>query len=199
MGRLLLLLPLLVSLGCGSPAPAPTAAPSTPAPPLPSEVVLETVEVTASALNVRRERSTESAVLTQVKRGTLLQVLTAGESWTQIRLADGRVGWVASRFVGPPGSTPAPARRSGCQPDSDFAFVEAPSLTFSDSSAHGLVVVEANVNASGSVTKTRIVSNNTGDEALGLLAEREIQRAKFSAPIRNCAPRAFIFTYRRTF
>jgi hypothetical protein len=158
------------------------------------------VQVTASALNVRKDRSTDSPVLTQVKRGTLLSVLAADESWTQIRLKDGRVGYVASRFVGPPGrSTGAPAGRSGCQPDSDFAFIEAPVLTFSDSSAHGLVVVEANVNSSGSVTRTRVVSNTTGDESLGLVAEREIQRAKFSAPIRNCAPRAFIFTYRRTF
>ncbi|HEV7240866.1 MAG TPA: hypothetical protein VGQ36_16630 [Thermoanaerobaculia bacterium] len=51
----------------------------------------------------------------------------------------------------------------------------------------------------GSVTNTKLVSNGTGDEALAFLAQREIQGAKFSPPIRNCAPRSFIFTYTRTF
>jgi hypothetical protein len=48
-------------------------------------------------------------------------------------------------------------------------------------------------------TKTKVVSNTTGEESLAFLAEREIKGAKFSPPIRNCVPRAFIFTYRRTF
>jgi hypothetical protein len=52
---------------------------------------------------------------------------------------------------------------------------------------------------SGNVTRTKVVSNSTGDEALAFLAEREIKAAKFSPPIRNCAPREFVFTYRRTF
>ena len=60
-------------------------------------------------------------------------------------------------------------------------------------------MVEATVSAKGTVTDTRLVSNDTGDEALAFLAEREIKGAKFSPPIRNCVPRSFIFTYRRTF
>ncbi|HKR63872.1 MAG TPA: TonB family protein, partial [Thermoanaerobaculia bacterium] len=64
---------------------------------------------------------------------------------------------------------------------------------------HGIVVVEASVNAKGVVTGTRVVSNSTGDDALGFLAEREIKSARFSPPLRDCVARAFIFTYRRTF
>jgi hypothetical protein len=62
-----------------------------------------------------------------------------------------------------------------------------------------MVVVEASVNTKGVVTKTKVVSNTTGEESLAFLAEREIKGAKFSPPIRNCVPRAFVFTYRRTF
>jgi outer membrane biosynthesis protein TonB len=71
--------------------------------------------------------------------------------------------------------------------------------SFSDSGSHGVVVVDATVNTSGDVTATKLVSNTTGDEALAFLTEREIKSAKFVAPIRNCVPRAFIFTYTRSF
>lgn len=158
------------------------------------------VRVTASALNVRREPSGEAEVLTRVKRNTRLSVLLADESWTKVRLEDGRTGWVASRFVkSDSGKSAAKPRRSGCPPDSDYAFLETPTLAFSDSGAHGLVVVEANVNTKGVVTSTKVISNTTGDEALAFLTEREIKSAKFEVPIRNCVPRSFIFTYRRTF
>ena len=160
--------------------------------------MIGTVRVTASALNVRAAASSEAAVVTQVKKGTALDVLSSGESWTKVRLGDGEVGWVASRFVS--GGETARKKRSGsCPPDSDYAFVDTPLMAFSESGAHGLVVVEATVSTKGSVTGTKVVSNNTGDEALAFLAEREIKGATFSPPIRNCVPRAFIFTYRRTF
>jgi TonB family protein len=205
--RLLFLLCFVLLLSCSAPPP-PVAAPEAVPPPRPAAAVEErvtgTVRVTASALNVRREASSDADVLLQVKKGTALAVLAADESWTKVRLEDGRVGWVASRFVARDGeqragnsSRTAPKKKGGCE--SDYAFVKAPTPSFSDRGAHGLVVVEANVNAKGVVTSTRVVSNNTGDESLAFLAEREIKSARFSPPMRNCQPRAFIFTYRRTF
>jgi len=61
------------------------------------------------------------------------------------------------------------------------------------------VTVDAAVDARGNVTSTKLINNTTGDEALGVLTEREIRDAKFSPPIRNCVPKAFIFTYKRSF
>lgn len=160
-----------------------------------------TVRVTASALNVRREPAADGEVVTQVRKGTVLSVLRRDQSWVKVRLADAREGWVAARFVSASDASArtAPTRKGGCPPDSDYAFLQIPTPSFSEKGAHGLVVVEANVNAKGIVTSTKLISNGTGDEALGFLAEREIKAAKFSPPIRDCAPRAFIFTYRRTF
>lgn len=199
---LLLLFSLLVVSRCAAP-PAPVAEPSLPPPPPPpvtaEEKVIGTVKVTASALNVRKEASTEAEVVTQVKKGTALSVLSSDESWVKVRLADGATGYVSARFVAREGEKARPKSRKGCPADSDFAFTETPTLAFSDSGAHGLVVVEATVNTKGSVTSTKVISNSTGDEALAFLAEREIKSAKFSPPIRNCVPRSFIFTYRRTF
>lgn len=207
MLRLLISLSLLLVFACASPAPPPpVAAPATPPPPPPAapaqERVLGTVRVTASALNVRADATAEGEVITQVKKGTSLDVLAEGDSWTKVRLASGEVGWVASRFVSAGSAQPArkaQAARKGCPADSDFAFVETPTLAFSDRGAHGIVVVEASVSAKGNVTGTKVVSNTTGDESLAFLAEREIKGAKFSPPIRNCVARSFIFTYRRTF
>jgi len=53
------------------------------------------------------------------------------------------------------------------------------------------------VNAQGTVTSTKVISNTTGAEALAVIAAREITAAKFAAPVCNCVARAFIFTYRR--
>lgn len=205
------LIPLLLVLlaACSAPAPQPAVTappPAAPAPPPFEEHVIGSVRVTASALNVRREANVDADVITQKKKGDALDVLASDESWTKVRLEDGTAGWVASRFVSSgsvatktKSASGASKRKSGCPADSDYAFMQAPVLAFAEHGAHGLVVVEANVNASGKVTSTKIVSNSTGDNALGHMAEREIATAKFSPPIRNCVARSFIFTYRRTF
>jgi len=178
--------------------------PESVAPPRPvvkeEERIIGTARVTASALNVRAEASTDANVLAQVKKGQSLDVISENESWMKVKLATSETGWVAARFVSR-GTEQAEkkTKKGSCAPDSDYAFTETPTLAFSDSGAHGIVVVEATVSAKGSVTNTKLVSNGTGDEALAFLAEREIKGAKFSPPIRNCAPRSFIFTYTRTF
>lgn len=164
------------------------------------EKVIGTVRVTASALNVRREASGDAEVITQVKKGTSLDVLAEeDDNWTKVKLAGGQVGWVASRFVSSGAASTKTRAKKNTSCDSDYAFVETPTLAFSDRARPGMVVVEASVNTKGVVTKTKVVSNTTGEESLAFLAEKEIKGAKFSPPIRNCVPRAFIFTYRRTF
>lgn len=204
MRRLLPLLLLLAACASPAPTPAPEPVPEPVAETRPEplqERVIGTVTVTASSLNVRREPSTEAEVLQQARKGEKLSVLMHGESWVKVRLESGENGWVASRFVSETGAVPRQAskRKSGCPADSDFAFTKTPTLSFSDRPAKGMVVVEAGVTAKGDVASTRLISNTTGDETLGFLAQREIKEAKFSPPIRNCVPKAFIFTYRRTF
>ena len=203
MRRVLLLTTFLFA--CAQPAPKPE--PVAPPPPEPvaakptknDEKVIGTVRVTATALNVRSEPSTDADVVKQVKKGEALSVLVSLDAWVKVRVVSGEVGWVAARFISSGKVAQKKTKSKGCPADSDFAFVETPTLAFSDSGAHGVVVVDANVNVSGSVTRTKVVSNSTGDDALGFLAEREIKAARFSPPIRNCAPREFVFTYRRTF
>lgn len=195
MKRSLVLLLLLA--GCAAPTAPPPV--TTPAPQAQRE--LGPGRVTATALNVREEATTDAAALTMVRRGDMLQIIEEKEGWYRVRLASGQTGWVSAQYVSLGTTAPPPTgrRRAGCPPDSDYAFEKAPMPSFSENGGHGLVVVDATVNTQGSVTSTKIVSNTTGDAALAAIAEREIRGARFIAPVRNCVKRTFIFTYKRAF
>jgi uncharacterized protein YgiM (DUF1202 family) len=156
------------------------------------------VRVNVSTLNVRVDASTSSDVIGHARRGERLTVIGDSGDWLRVKLNDGTIGWVSSQLVVREGAAARP-RRSGCPPDSTYSFLSAPKPAFSENGPHGMVVIEATVDARGVVTATRIVSNETHDDALASLAEREIRNARFAPPIRNCAPKAFFFTYKRAF
>jgi uncharacterized protein YgiM (DUF1202 family) len=203
MKRLSSIALIALAFACSTPAPAPAPAPEPP-PVSMTETVIGRVRVSASALNVRESASGDAAVVMQVKKGTTLELLSRDESWSKVRLSDGRTGFASSRYLEDPNAKVArgskkKAKKGSCQADSDFAFAKVPTPAFSDRGAHGTVVVDAWVGIDGKVTKTKLISNSTGDESLAFLTEREIKSAEFIAPVRDCAPRAFIYTYSRTF
>ena len=187
-----LLIATVILAACSTP-PAPQTTPRPEAPG--QESSIGTVKVTATTLNVRREAAASSDVIAQVRKGERLALLSSSDQWDRIRLGTGEIGFVSVDHVLREGMR---ARR-GCPADADYQFTKTPMPAFSDSSAHGVVTVEANVDARGNVTSTRLLSNTTGDDSLGVLAEREIRDARFSAPVRNCVSKAFIFTYKRSF
>ena len=195
------LLPFLLLAACAAPpaptpAPAPPPAPTAPAP-AGEERAIGTVRVSASALNVRATANGE--VIAQAKRGEKFALLEDAGEWLRIRRADGTVGWVSSQHVTREGAAARP-RRGGCPPDSDFSFIKTPKPAFSDqSTAHGIVTVEAGVDVKGNVVSTRVLSNTTGDPALADVVQRELREAKFAPPVRNCVAKAFIYTYKRAF
>jgi TonB family protein len=184
------LLVFLLAACSNPPAPQTTPTPSS------QEPMMGIVHVTATTLNVRADASSASAIVTQVKRGDPLTLLAEQNGWSKVKLSSGEVGWVSSQHV----SSGKPQRaRKGCAPDSDYSFVKAPLAAFAENGPHGLVVVEATVNTKGDVTATRVISNSTGDRSMAATAEREIRSSKFNPPYRDCVPRSFIFTYKRSF
>ena len=66
--------------------------------PLPEEKTeaAETLTVTGSTVNIRKEPNTVSAVLVQVKAGDKLGILEIQGEWIKGRLADGTEGWIAA-------------------------------------------------------------------------------------------------------
>jgi len=194
---------ILAACGGNAPAPAPAPEPPRPAAPAPAPASAEehatgTVLVNVSTLNIRGDASTSSEVVGHARRGERLTVVGDSGSWLRVKLNDGTTGWVASQLVVREGAAARP-RRGGCQPDSNYSFISAPKPSFSEKGPHGMVVIEASVDPRGIVTSTRVVSNDTKDDSLAATAEREVRNARFAPPIRNCAPRAFVFTYKRAF
>ena len=176
---------LLLLTSCGgnapAPAPGPEPVPAAPAPAGPEESAIGTVRVNASTLNVRRDASVSAEVVGHVRRGERLTLIADSGEWLRVRLNDGTTGWVSSQHVARDGAAARP-RRAGCPPDGDYSFVNAPKPSFSEGGAHGMVVIEASVDAQGVVTATRVVSNETHDDALASLAEREVRNARFAPP-----------------
>jgi hypothetical protein len=193
---------LLAACGGNTPAPepAPVPQPAAPAsaPAAAEERATGTVRVNVSTLNIRGDASTSSEIIGHARRGERLTVVGDSGDWLRVKLSDGATGWVSSQLVVREGAAARPSR-GGCRPDSNYSFVSAPKPSFSENGPHGMVVIEASVDARGIVTGTRVVSNETHDDALASVAEREIRNARFAPPIRNCAPKAFFFTYKRAF
>lgn len=83
---------LVVGSGPGA-IPAPDAGRST----------IPGATVTSYALNVRSGPSIYAAIIAQVPRGTALELAgrDASANWAQVRLADGRTGWVSARYIRP--------------------------------------------------------------------------------------------------
>jgi uncharacterized protein YgiM (DUF1202 family) len=194
----------LLVAACGGNAPAPAPAPEPrPAAPAPARASVEeqssgTVQVNVSTLNIRADSSTSAEIVGHARRGERLAVVGDSGSWLRVKLNDGTTGWVASQLVVREGAAARP-RRGGCQPDSNYSFLIAPKPSFFENGPHGMVMIEASVDAHGIVSATRVVSNETKDDSLAAIAEREVRNARFTPPIRNCAPKSFIFTYKRAF
>ena len=174
------------------PPPAPVPSPRAPAPA--EERAVGSGRVNASLLNVRSEPSMQGEIVGHARRGERVTILGESGEWLRVRTGGGEVGWVSSQHVARDGAT-----RGTCPADSDYRFLTAPRPAFNEGGPHGVVTVEASVNAQGTVTSTKLISNTTGADALAVIASREITAAKFAAPVRNCVARAFIFTYRRAF
>lgn len=58
--------------------------------------------VTGSGVNVRAGPGTEYAILTQLEISTQVTVIGVEDGWARVRLADGREGFISTRFVEAP-------------------------------------------------------------------------------------------------
>lgn len=180
----------------GGLAACKTAAPPPPVPVVPAAEVepappQEYVRVTGSRLNVREQPTTSAATVARVKKGERLEVLGREGDWVRVALADGATGWVHGKYV---------QSDQPCTPDKATAdLLSGVPLSFTEGQSVGTVVLDANVDATGSVVSTKVVRDTTGIPELVQRAESEARELKFSPPVRNCRPVPFIYTYTRNF
>jgi SH3 domain protein len=65
-------------------------------------VCAETMYVTdVIRLTLRTGQSTEHKIIAVIESGQKVEVLESGEEWSSVRLADGKEGWVLSRYLTP--------------------------------------------------------------------------------------------------
>lgn len=179
--------------GCktAAPPPPPVPVPVVPAAEAKPTPPQEYVRVTGSRLNVREQPNTSAAAVARVKKGERLAVLGRDGEWFQVRLADGATGWVHGKYV---------RSEEPCTPDKATAeLLSGVPLSFTEGSSIGRVVLEATIDATGSVASTKVVQDTTGIPELVQRAESEVRALKFSPPVRNCRPVPFVYTYTRNF
>jgi N-acetylmuramoyl-L-alanine amidase len=71
------------------------------------------VTVTADSLNIRPDPSTNRQPIGSLSRGQKVEVLKEQNNWLQVKLPDGRVGWVSGAYVDRHSSSPSPSSSKG--------------------------------------------------------------------------------------
>jgi len=179
--------------GCktAAPPPPPVPVPVVPAAEAKPTPPQEYVRVTGTRLNVREQPNTSAAAVARVKKGERLAVLGRDDGWVRVQLPDGTSGWVHGKYV---------RSEEPCTPDKATAeLLSGVPLSFTEGSSVGTVVLEATIDATGSVASTKVVQDTTGIPELVQRAESEARALRFSPPVHNCRPVPFIYTYTRNF
>jgi hypothetical protein len=150
--------------------------------------------VTAKTANVREVASTKAATVAKVNRGARLTSTEEKDGWLHVKLGDTRAGWIRKDLV---------KKDDGCLPDRREVLLTPPMLHMSDGSGapgpKGKVVVEADIDETGSVKAVRVVTNETGSPERAEMAKREVQGVKFQPPVKKCRVTGFTYVYARTF
>ncbi|WP_342406158.1 SH3 domain-containing protein [Brevibacillus sp. FSL K6-2834] len=74
-----------------------------------------TIQVTVDNLNVRSGPSTQDQVVTTLPIKTVLPVISEKGDWVNVRLPDGKTGWVANWLVTKSSTSAKPASQTGAQ------------------------------------------------------------------------------------
>jgi N-acetylmuramoyl-L-alanine amidase len=70
-----------------------------PSPPPPAELVVGQVTITTDLLNVRSGPGRDEEIVSQVRKGEVLDVIRDNHDWLYIRTPDGLYGWIMAKFT----------------------------------------------------------------------------------------------------
>jgi hypothetical protein len=179
--------------GCASapPPPPPPPAPEPAPEPAPAPQVVEVSWIVPKAANVRESASTKAPTVAKVAKGSRLTSFEEVDGWLHVKLADKRIGWIRKDLV---------KKDDGCLPDRKEVLIEPPMIRMSDAPGpKGKVVVEADIDETGSVKAVRVVTNETGSPERAEAVKAEVKTVKFQPPVRRCKVTGFTYVYAKTF
>jgi hypothetical protein len=132
--------------------------------------------------------------MARLARGARLTSFEEKDGWLHVKVADTRTGWIRKNLL---------KKDDGCLPDRREVLLTPPMLRMSDGSGapgpKGNVVVEADIDETGTVKAVRVVTNETGSPERAEMAKREVQGVKFQPPVKKCRVTGFTYVYARTF
>ena len=181
----------LWSCASAPPPPPPAPEPAPAAEPAPAPPAAEISWLAPKSVNVRESASTKAATVATLKKGTRVTSFEEKDGWLRVKLADSRIGWIRKDLL---------KKDDGCLPDRKEVLLEPPMLRVTDAPGpKGKVVVEADIDESGSVTAVRVVANETGSDERAESVKAEVKTVKFQPPVRRCRVTGFTYVYSRTF
>ncbi|PQD96159.1 hypothetical protein CYL18_06040 [Pradoshia eiseniae] len=130
--------------------------------------------VTASSLNVRAKASTSSKIVTSVKKNASVTLLKKSGSWGQIKLSNGKTGWVSLNYL----TTKKPV---STEADLGTYYVTASSLNVREkASTSSKIITSVNKNSSvtllkrsGSWGQVKVSNGKTGWVSLNYLTTKK--------------------------
>jgi len=179
---LLLASGFLLLAGCGGKAPAD--------PPLRPTTVMY-VGGDDLPIHARPERG--SPVVSTYQHNEAVSVLSSKNDWSEISITLDHSGWAESRLL-----SPVKKEESVSDPGTPH-FKVPPAPVFSQSGAHGEIVLEASVNTDGDVIGVRTLANTTGSAALEQGNRAQIEKARFFPMFLNGKGRPFLYEYKVTY
>ncbi len=181
----------LWSCASAPPPPPPAPEPAPAAEPSPAAQAAEVSWIVPKTVNVRENPSTKAPTVAKAAKGTRLTSFEEKDGWVRVKLPDTRLGWIRKDLL---------KRDDGCLPDRKEVLIEPPMLRVSDAPGpKGKVVVEADIDETGSVKAVRVVTNETGSDDRAESVKAEARTVKFQPPVRKCRVTGFTYVYSRTF
>ena len=185
---------IALGLGLSMDACAPARPRAARVPPVSSTFsgprILGAVTVTALSAPVYSAASAETKVSRSVAFGEKLPLLEHTGDWLRVKVVGYGEAWVKASEIWP--DEPCPVDRD--QP----LVLEEPLFRF-DAPHPGRVVLEATFDSQATLQSVTVLENTFGEQRYEEIAEKDLRGIRWGAPVRNCKPMGFVYTFTRHF
>jgi uncharacterized protein YgiM (DUF1202 family) len=144
--------------------------------------------ISAPELKIHAKPDEASPVISTYENGESVSVLARKEGWVEVRTGTGS-GWARAADL-------RTAEAATQEPDSLTPRFRKSPAPITQTTTHGEIVLEADVNTDGDVTAVRTESNTTGSTELEVKNTAELRSAKFFPIVQHGKRVPFTYEYR---